>query len=194
MTLAKPLREVIALVDFAKQREEMGFALGLPSLHQAITGPPGSGTLEQAKEYARELIQRRILKNTPVEMNCNQPMSDAMVQQFFKDAKKGMLIVDGIEHLARQETFTSLALRAASEGSCIIVMCGAKETLQRWFAEDPGWERRFPYVFDMADPAIAGDLADQVKLQDAARIEEMLTVQNPIQPMRPLRLVPKQDK
>lgn len=193
MTLAKPLRETLALVDFEKQSGNPR-ATGMLSLHQVITGPPDSGTLEQAKEYARELIQRGVLRNTPVEMNCDQPTSDHMVQEFFKDAKKGMLIVHSIEHLARQETFTSLALRAVSEGKCIIVMCGTKEAIQRLFAEDEGWKHRFPSVFDMRDTAIVSDLADQVKQQAAATIEEMLTVQHPIQPMRPLRFTPKPDK
>lgn len=194
MTLVKPLREILALVDFSMKKEDMGFKPIPPSLHQVITGLPDSGRLDQAKEYARELIQRSILKTTPVEMNCHQPMSDAMVQQFFKDAKKGMLIVDGIEHLSRQETFTSLALRAVSEGSCMIVMCGTKEAVQRLFAEDEGWKHRFASVFDMTDAAIVNDLADQLKQQETARIQEMLTVQNPIQPMRPLRLIPKPEK
>lgn len=194
MTLAKPLREALAMAEIPRQRGEMGLGGAKLPLHQVITGAAGSGTLEQAKEYARELIQRGVLRNTPVEMNCDQPTSDHMVQEFFKDARKGMLIVDGIEHLARQETFTSLALRAATEGSCIIVICGTKEAVQRIFAEDEGWTRRFPSVFDMEDPVIKADLVEQEKRQAAARIEEMLTVQNPVQPMRPLKFVPKPDK
>jgi hypothetical protein len=182
------------MVDISKAREKAGLAADLPPLHHVITGPPGSGKLDQAKEYARELIQHGILKNTPVEMNCDQPMSDAMVQQFFKDAKKGMLIVNGIEHLARQETFTSLALRAVSEGSCTIVMCGTRESIDRLFAEDPGLPRRFMSMVDMEDPALTSDLKEFAERQKTAEIEKMLTVQNPIQPMRPLRLVPKLDK
>ena len=194
MTLVKPLREILALADFSRKKEDMGFKADLPPLHQVITGPPDSGTLEQAKEYARALIQRGLVKNTPVEMNCDQPTSDAMVQQFFKDAKKGMLIVHSIEHLARQETFTSLALRAVSEGKCIIVMCGTKEAIQQLFAEDEGWKHRFPSTFDMRDATIVNDLADQLKQEETAKIQEILTVQTPIQPMRPLRLVPKPEK
>ncbi|MEZ0223709.1 MAG: hypothetical protein ACAH83_04085 [Alphaproteobacteria bacterium] len=194
MTLVKTLRETLIALEAAEADKEMGFSGSKPPLHQVITGNDGEARLAQAKEYARELIQRGTLKNTPVEMNCHQPMSDAMVQQFFKDAKKGMLIADGIEHLARQETFTSLAMQAVNDGSCIVVMCGTNESLQRLFADDPGLPRRFMSKVDMDDPDILSDIKELEARQQAAEIEKMLTVQNPVQPMRPLRFVPKPDK
>ena len=189
MTLVKTLRETLIALEDAEAAKQMGLSGLNPALHQVITGIDGEIRLGQAKEYARG-----VLKNTPVEMNCHQPMSDAMIQQFFKDAKKGMLIVDGIEHLVRQETFAPLAVRAASDGSCIIVMCGTNESLQRLFAEDPGLPSRFMSKTDMDDPAIVNDIRELEERQKAAEIEKMLTVQTPVQPMRPLRFVPKPDK
>ncbi|TAL30536.1 MAG: hypothetical protein EPN97_12010 [Alphaproteobacteria bacterium] len=191
MTLVKPLREKMSELELMRRRKEARLSAPMPALHQVITGDNNEEMLEQAKEYARELIQQGVLRNVPVEMNCDQPMSDAMVQQFFKDAKKGMLIVHGLEHNARRETFESLLVRTASEGGCILVICGSKQSVAELFASDPGIDRRLPHPFDMNDAVIVNDLADQVKQQEAARIEEMVTVQKPIQPMRPLRFIPK---
>jgi hypothetical protein len=194
MTLAKPLRNALVVADFARESKEMGLKVGKIRYHQVITGDSNAEMLDQAKEYARELIQRGALTKVPVEMNCDQPTSDHMVQEFFKEAKGGMIIVHNLDHLARHETFTSLTARAASEDRCIIVICGTKPSVAELLASDEGIAKRLPAPFDMNDAAIRKDMQEQEEQRKAAEIQDMLTLKNPIQPMRPLKLVPKPDK
>jgi hypothetical protein len=173
--LITPLREAIAKGD--KQ-----------SLHQVIVGEDATS---QAREYARELVGLGIVKSTPVELDCNQPMSSFMVQEAFKEAKKGVLIVDGIEHLARQETFTSLAVRAAEKNSCIVVMCGTDRSLRQLFAEEAELPKHYKSKIDMTAPAIREEMLEYERQRKDAEIRGAFTVQTPVEVMKQIKFGPK---
>lgn len=187
MTLAKPLREILAMADLLEQQKSMGIKSPPLCLHQIIAGPDGEATLAQAQDYARELISRGILKNTPVQLDCNQPMSDDMVQNAFRDAKKGLLLVHGLEHLAREETFTSLAERAAKSDSCIVVMCGTAPAFKRLLTDYSSMAMYFPTHTDLGDAVIARDIQEHERQERERQIQEQLKVRDTVQPMKPIK-------
>jgi hypothetical protein len=189
MALVNKLRQTLMLVDLKAQQKAVGVKSADVPLHQVITG---DGAIEQAAEYARELVARGLLKNTPVPLDCQQPMSDFMVQQAFKDAKGGMLIVMNLEHLARHETFVSLAERALMEGKCLLVLTGTMKAMQTLFADEPALKGRLPPAIDMDGPAVKAELAERAEQEKAAAIEAATVVQTPVQPMKPLTF--KKDK
>lgn len=192
MTLLKPLRETLLKADLAAQRKSMGMKPEKLILHQVIAGGEAA---EQAREYARELIARGALKSPPFELNCDQPLSDFMVEQAFKGAKGGMLLVTNIGHLPRRESFMAEAERALEKGHCIFVLCGTRSAVDIFLADAPDVAKHLPARTDMAEPAIQADLAAEtarVREHEIAQLtEEHTVVQTAIQPMKPLTFVPK---
>jgi hypothetical protein len=152
--------------------------------HQAITG---TDAYAQAGDYARALISVGRLKSTPVILDCHQSMNEFMVEQAFKDAKGGLLIVDGIESLARHEKFVAEAERALDKGKTIIVLCGPQQAMDIFFADEPDLKTRFPAPVDMDSPEIKTELTARAEAEKAAAIESATVVQTPLQPMKPIK-------
>lgn len=191
MTLLKQIAATLTRKDLEVQRQSMRIKGEEVPLHQVFTG---AGADEQAASYARELIARGYLKNTPVALDCDQPMSEYMVETAFKDAKGGLLLVTNIDKLARQESFVAEATRAFEKKKCTVVICGTNKGLDIFFADEPDLKKYFHPRIDMDGAEVKAELAERVEQEKAAAIEGMTVVQTPVQPMKPLTFLPKSNK
>ena len=183
MTLVKPLAATLAKKELEEQQKSMRIKGDEVPLHQVLTG---AGAEEQAGDYARALIAQGYLKNTPVGLDCDQPMNEHMVETAFRDAKGGLLLVTNIEKLARHESFVAEATRALEGKRCTVVICGDSRGLDIFFADEPDLKKYFPPRVDMDSADVEAELAERLEREKAAAIESATVVQTPVQPMKPL--------
>jgi hypothetical protein len=182
MKLLSPLQQA---VDRAQK--------GKAAPHQVIVSADDGQSREQAQAYARALIAAGVVKDTPREFDCNQPTSDHMLQEFFKQAKNALLIFTGISHLARQESFVSLAARAVEKQGCTLVLCGAAAGTQNLLSASPGLARHLPAPIDMDSGSMTAEITAIAQAEKDAALKAMtdVRVKDAIKPMARIQIVTK---
>lgn len=183
MTLVKALMTTLTRKDVEEGLKSMRAKGDEVPLHQVFSG---EGAEEQAGDYARELIARGFLKNTPVALDCDQPMSEHMVETALKDAKGGLLLVTNIHKLARHESFVAEATRALEGKKCTVIICGPNKGLDIFFADEPELKKFFPPRVDMDSAEVKAELTEHLEREKAAAVERATVVQAPIQAMKQL--------
>ncbi|MBI1216343.1 MAG: hypothetical protein GC185_11085 [Alphaproteobacteria bacterium] len=160
---------------------------------QAIAADDEEAANEQARMYARALIGKGALKGVPQEIGVGGPMSDQMLQAFFQQAKDTLVIVTGIGGLAREATFTSLALQAMEKKNCTVVICGDRDGVAGFLAGKPEFEKHIPVAVDMDSPGVTAELAQAAQEEKDAALRAVMDVRlkNDVKPMAPIRIVKK---
>ena len=168
----RAFRDLAALVQQGRAREEQGLGNNLPNLNAVFTGNPGTGKTTVARLYGRFLKDQGLLSDGElIEVKPQQLLGDALgsternVKELLARARGKVLFIDEAYQLhergaARggfgEKAIDALVAGITAEGNedIAVVMAGYKDEMNRMFVEaNPGLHSRFATRFEFADYA-----------------------------------------
>lgn len=151
------LKQAIASLREAQEREEAGLEFVKPAMHSLFTGNPGTGKTTVARIYAEALKEMGYLsKGQLIETNPSKLVgsvvgeSEKKTLALLEQARGGVLFIDEAHQLAEgTSTFNEDVLRTIvaymenHRDDLVVIFAGYPDQIEKLLDKDPGLRSRF---------------------------------------------------